>query len=174
MTQIISAETVKNSGLSFDNVKSYASATGLLAAGMLVAHNALKLVKMQDSILANGALCVASFGAAMMVKNPLAKLGLLGITVFTGLKTIALAAKEVTAPGNTGANGLSGLVPESIKPKIQAIFPSFGNVEASYDNIGSYEDVGEINLDDNVNGAEENLLGEEDFEGVGNVSAKMI
>lgn len=159
MSTIISADALKNSGLSFDNVKSYASATGLLAAGFVVAHAGLKLIKQDQSLIAAAGLTVASFGAAMYVPNPYAKLALLGIAVYGGLKTLAMGVKEVTAPANTGAGGLSGFIPETVKAQIRSYIPSLGSL-GDYDSTNSYTEeqgyAGELDDEpNNMNGAEE-------------------
>ncbi len=159
MSTIISADAIKNSGLSFDNVKSYASATGLLAAGFVVAHAGLKLIKQDQNLFAAASLAVVGFGAAMYVPNPYGKMALLGIGLYGGLKTLAMGVKEVTAPANTGAGGLSGLIPETVKAQIRSYIPSLGSL-GDYDSTNSYTEeqgyAGELDDEPNyMNGAEE-------------------
>lgn len=149
------------SGLSFDNAKSYASATGLLAAGFLVAHNGLRLIKMQDNVLANLGVTAVAIAGAMYLENPWLKLALIGVAAYTGVKTLSLAVAEVAAPGAAGLAGFSGMIPEGIKTQIRAFLPTFGSV-GEYDEINGGDGVGEIDLDEQINGADEVLLGEEE------------
>jgi hypothetical protein len=151
MSTIISADAVKNSGLSFDNVKSYASATGLLAAGFVVAHAGLKLLKQDNNWMVSAGLTAVSFAVAMYVPNPYVKLALLGVAVYGGLKTVAIGVREVTAPANTGAGGLSGFIPETLKAQIRNYIPSLGSL-GDYDSSNAYvEDQGYAGeLDDDV------------------------
>lgn len=152
-----------DSGLSFDNAKSYVSATGLLAAGFIVAHNGLRLMKMQDNLLANLGLTAVAVAGAMYIENPWIKLALIGVAAYSAVKTISLAVAEVAKVGPTGAGGLSGFIPETIKGQIRSFLPAFGSVEGEF---GGDEDFGDINLDEPINGfegdASDTLLGEEE------------
>lgn len=154
-----------DSGLNFENAKSYASATGLLAAGFLVAHNGLRLIKMQDSLLANLGLTAVAVAGAMQIENPWVKLALIGVAAYAGVKTLSLAVKEVTAPGDKGAAGLSGFIPESVKGKVRAFLPTFGSV-GEFDQIngtGGTDGVDDIgDLDEplhNIGNDDNKLLG---------------
>ena len=143
MKQIITSET----GLTFDNAKSYATGVGLLAAGFLVAHNGLRLVKMQDKVLANLGLTAVAVVGAMSVSNPLLKLLLVGVAAYSGVKTLSLSVAEVAAPGKDGAAGLSGFIPEGIKSKVRAFLPTFGEVDGAYDEFGT-DELNAISLDE--------------------------
>lgn len=155
-----------DSGLSFDNAKSYVSATGLLAAGFLVAYNGLRLIKMQNNLIANLGLTAVAVAGAMMVGNPWIKLALIGVAAYAGVKTLSLAVAEVAAPGPTGAGGLSGFIPETVKSKIRSFLPSFGDIDGNDDFGDIYgDDFGNIDLDEPVNGfnsPSEVLLGEDE------------
>lgn len=149
-----------DSGLSFDNAKSYVSATGLLAAGFLVAHNGLRLIKMQNSMLANVGLTAVAVAGAMYVSNPWLKLALIGVAAYAGVKTLSLAVAEAAAPGANGLGGFSGMIPEGVKAQIRAFLPTFGSV-GEYDEINGNDGTGDINLDEHVSGANESLIGDE-------------
>jgi len=160
--------TGADSGLSFDNAKSYVSATGLLAAGFLVAHNGLRLLKMQDNMLVNLGLTAVGIAGAMYVENPWLKLALIGVAAYAGVKTLSLGVAEVAAPGTAGLGGFSGMIPEGVKAHIRAFLPTFGSV-GEYDEING--GTGDINLDEHVSGADENLMGgEENLLGMGDAS----
>lgn len=159
-----------SSGLSFDNAKSYVSSVGLLAAGFLVAHNGLRLMKMQDNVVANLGLTAAAIAGAMYLENPYLKLALIGVAAYSGVKTLSLATKAVTeAPAGAGGLGfISGMIPEGVKSQIRAFLPTFGSV-GEYDEISGDGGTGDINLDEHVGdigdngemlGLEENLSGE--------------
>lgn len=151
-----------DSGLSFDNAKSYVSATGLLAAGFLVAHNGLRLVKMQDNMLANLGLTAAAVAGAMYVSNPWLKLALIGVAAYAGVKTVSLAVAEVAAPGASGLNGISGMIPEGVKANIRKFLPTFGSV-GEYDEMnGDGDEMGDVNLDEHIGDVDENLMGNEE------------
>lgn len=151
-----------DSGLSFDNAKSYVSATGLLAAGFLVAHNGLRLIKMQDNMLANLGLTAAAVAGAMYVSNPWLKLALIGVAAYAGVKTVSLAVAEVAAPGVTGLGGFSGMIPEGVKANIRKFLPTFGSV-GEYDEMnGNTDEVGDVNLDEHIGDVDENLMGNEE------------
>jgi hypothetical protein len=126
MTTIINEK--QSSGLSFDNIKTYGASTGTVVAGMVVAHVALKAIKKQDSLLINGGLVVGGLVGAMQLQNPWLKLLCLGAAGYGTIKCLNIATKEITAPGDTGAAGLSGLLPESIKAKIRGFIPTLGEV----------------------------------------------
>lgn len=150
------------SGLSFDNAKSYVSATGLLAAGFLVAHNGLRLMKMQDNVVANLGLTAASIAGAMYLENPWLKLALIGVAAYSGVKTLSLATKAVTeaTPGTNGLGFISGMIPEGVKSQIRAFLPTFGSV-GEYDEISGDGGMGDVNLDEHIGDLDENLLGME-------------
>ena len=151
-----------DSGLSFDNAKSYVSATGLLAAGFLVAHNGLRLVKMQDNMLANLGLTAAAVAGAMYVSNPWLKLALIGVAAYAGVKTVSLAVAEVAAPGASGLNGISGMIPEGVKANIRKFLPTFDSV-GEYDEMsGADDEMGDVNLDEHIGDVDENLMGNEE------------
>lgn len=163
--------TGASSGLSFDNAKSYVSSAGLLAAGFLVAHNGLRLMKMQDNVVANLGLTAAAIAGAMYLENPYLKLALIGVAAYSGVKTLSLATKAVTeAPAGAGGLGfISGMIPEGVKSKIREFLPTFGSVgESDYDSI-SGEGIGadSINLDEHVGdlGNDEMLGLEESLQG---------
>ena len=162
------------SGLNFDNAKSYASATGLLAAGFLVAHNGLRLIKMQDNMLVNLGVTAGAIAGAMYVENPWLKLALIGVAAYTGVKTLSLAVAEVAAPGASGMNGISGMIPEGVKANIRKFLPTFGSV-GEYDEMnGNTDEVGDVNLDEHIGDVDENLMGNEEAllgEGVGSASS---
>lgn len=154
--------TGADSGLSFDNAKSYVSATGVLAAGFLVAHNGLRLIKMQDNVLANLGVTAAAIAGAMYIENPWLKLALIGVAAYTGVKTLSLAVAEVAAPGTSGLNGFSGMIPEGVKSHIRAFLPTFGSV-GEYDEMnGEGMGADDVNLDEHISGLDENLMGNED------------
>lgn len=164
-----------DSGLSFDNAKSYLSATGLLAAGFLIAHNGLRLIKMQDNVLANLGVTAVAIAGAMYVTNPWLKLAMIGVAAYAGVRTLSLAVKEVAAPGTSGFAGISGFIPEGIKANIRSFLPTFGSV-GEYDSAISGE-MGEVDLDAPVNGfGEAELLGEGmgENELLGDVTAMLI
>lgn len=161
--------TGASSGLSFDNAKSYASSVGLLAAGFLVAHNGLRLIKMQNNVLVNLGVTAGAIAGAMYVSNPLLKLALIGVAAYAGMKTVSLSVAEVVAPGAAGLGGFSGMIPEGIKSKVREFLPTFGSV-GEYDEFNGEGtgDLSNVNLDEHISGADENLMGEgEEMLGLG-------
>lgn len=155
MTTIISKEAVASTDLSFDNIKSYAASTGTIVGGMVVAHIALKAIKKQDSLLVNGGLVLGGFVGAMKLQNPFLKLLCLGAAGYGTIKVLNIAVKEVAAPGDSGAAGLSGLIPEGIKAKIRGFIPSLG--ETNLLGIDDMDMSGIPSMDDEMptNGVED-------------------
>ena len=161
-----------DSGLSFDNAKSYVSATGLLAAGFLVAHNGLRLIKMQDNILANLGLTAVAVAGAMYISNPWVKLALVGVAAYAGVKTLSLAVAEVAAPGTSGLGGFSGFIPEGVKGHIRAFLPTFGNVGEWTESVGNDEFNGA--LDEPIGDTSSLLNSSEPLEGIGETSSSLL
>ena len=153
---------------SFDTAVSYAASAGTLILGFAVAHNGLKLIKMENSALANAGVGVAALIGAGMVSNPFIQLGLIAVAGYSLTKAAVIATKIVAAPGASGLGGvtgfIAGLLPDSVKSKVNAFLPSFGEI-GDYDNtntgeVGDLDEpVGEINFNNEMNGNEDALLG---------------
>jgi len=159
MTQLISAEAAKNSGLSLESAKTHGMGALEVAGGMLLAHNVGRFAKKQDSLMFNGAMTIAALAAAMLVKQPDLKLLAIGAAGYSGIKTLGLSVKAATEPGTAGL----GAIPENIKAQIRNYLPLLGIEDA-----GSTETETIMGLDDVtteeanavvVNGPEEELLG---------------
>lgn len=158
------------SGLNFDNAKSYASATGLLAAGFLVAHNGLKLIKMQDSLIANLGATAVFVAGAMMIENPWIKLALIGAAAYTGVKTLSIGLMHVVAPSAStpdAVKGLSGMIPDSVKEHIAKFLPTFGDIT----DVSGFPGDGYSGLDEPINGPED--MGNNEVEGMGSAALVM-
>lgn len=147
--QIISKEAIDKSDLNVENAKAYAATGGVLMAGFISAHVATKLIKKTDSIVVNGGAAVVSLALAMKLKNPYAKIALLGVFAYSGLRCLNIGIAEVAAPGDTGMEGLSGLIPETIKAKLREYIPTLGGADDIQNllGLGNTEDEA-YNLDD--------------------------
>lgn len=162
--KLISKEALDKSGLSFDNALSYAANTGLLTAGMVLAYNATRLLKKENSLLVNAGGAVASIVGAMFIKNPMAKLGLLGMAAFLGVKSLGLLTNVATTPGATA--GL-GFIPDAVKSQIRQFIPTLGAVDVPFEEISNTvngnEEINLLGLDSPI---EQALLGNENNEEV--------
>ncbi len=158
MITIVSKESMENSSFSMDNIKSWGLAAAATVSGMIVSHVAMKAMKKQDSLALNGGLVVAGIGGAIYFKNPWVKLIFLGAAGYGLIRVANIAVKEIAAPGNSGAAGLSGFISESIKSKIRGFLPSLGNTDPTLlgdedlngmpnlDDVGSIEDIGYLDV----------------------------
>lgn len=146
MITLLSKDAIDKSGFSMDNLKAWGLASAVAVSGMVVSHIAMKAIKKQDSLLINGGLLAAGIGGAMYFKNPWVKLLFLGAAGYGLLRVANIAVKEVTAPGDTGAGGLSGFIPETIKTKIRSFLPSLGSTDQTL--LGEDDLYGMPNLDD--------------------------
>lgn len=147
MLEIISKEAIDKSDLNVENAKAYAATGGVLMAGFISAHVATKLIKQTDSIMVNGGVAITSLALAMKLKNPYAKIALLGVFAYSGLRCINIGIAEVSAPGDSGAAGLSGFIPETIKEKLREYIPSLGG-SADVQSLLGLGNADEYNLDD--------------------------
>lgn len=145
MTSIISKEATEKSGFSMENLEAWGLAAVTTVGGMIASHVALKAIKKQDSIIFTGGITIAGVAGAMMLKPRWLKLLSLGVAGYGLLRTANVIVKEATAPGDTGASGLSGLIPESIKLKIRSFLPNLGSTETL---LGEDDLHGMPNLDD--------------------------
>lgn len=151
MSTIVSQNTIDKSDLNMENAKAYGASGGLIVAGFISAHVATKLIKKTDSIIVNGGVAAASLVVAMKVKNPYAKLALLGVFAYSTLRCVNIGVSEVAAPGDGGAAGLSGLIPESVKSKLREYIPTLGGSDDAQNLLGlgnTEEEVMGFNLDD--------------------------
>lgn len=158
MITILSKESIDKSGFTMDNLKAWGLASATAVSGMIVSHIAMKAIKKQDSLLVNGGLLAAGIGGAMYFKNPWLKLLFLGAAGYGLIRVANIAVKEVTAPGDTGAGGLSGFIPETIKSKIRNFLPSLGSTETmlmgdddlhgmpNLDDVAGIEDIGYVDV----------------------------
>lgn len=150
MSTIVSQNTIDKSDLNMENAKAYGASGGLIVAGFISAHVATKLIKKTDSIIVNGGVAAASLVVAMKVKNPYAKLALLGVFAYSTLRCVNIGVSEVAAPGDAGAAGLSGLIPESVKSKLREYIPTLGGSDDVQNllGLGNTEEGMGFNLDD--------------------------
>ena len=170
MIEIISKEAQDKSGLSFDNAISYASATGLVSLGMLVAHNATRLMNKQNSLIANFGVFGVGLVGAMFIKHPLVKLGMIGMCAFGGVKTIGLLTNVATTPGAT--NGL-GFIPDSVKTKIRQFVPTLGAVDVPFEMISGAPEPSRVELDEPIQGLYDEPK-EESVNGLGATSSNLV
>ncbi|MBS1635227.1 MAG: hypothetical protein JST26_04835 [Bacteroidetes bacterium] len=168
MLTLISKEAIDKSGFSVDNLKSWGLASVTTVGGMIAAHVALKAIKKQDSLLVNVGAFGAGVAGAMFIKNPWVKLLSLGVAGYSLLRLGNIAVKEVAAPGDTGAAGLSGLIPENLKSKIRNFLPSLGSAETL---LGEDDLNGMPNLDD-VAGTED--IGYTDVTNLNSIGSTML
>lgn len=150
MLQIISKEATEKSDFNAENAKAYGAATGLIVGGFVTAHVATKLIKKTDSILVNGGAALASFAVLMKAKNPYIKLAMLGVCTYSSLRCLNIGIAEVAAPGDSGAAGLSGFIPETIKSKLREYIPTLGGSDDAKNllGLGNPDDELGFNLDD--------------------------
>ncbi len=140
-----------------DNLIAFGKVTGLVSGGIIGAHIAVKMLgktkpELANSPAVNGAIAAGGIIGAMKMKNPALKLLFLGAGVYGSIKLANSLVKEVSTPGNSGAAGLSGLIPENLKARIRDFLPSLGSLDADPLMYGADEDVNGINLDDVVSG----------------------
>lgn len=136
--ELISKEAIDKSGFSAENAKSYGAGAGLLMAGMFGGQIITTLIPGEHGkkLPVNAGLAVGGFVGAMYVKNPMLKFGLLGLSVYGTLRTVAIATK-----GLQGVDGL-GFLPEAVKSKIAQFIPTIGSVEEL---LGAEELLGNTN-----------------------------
>lgn len=158
MIALLSTESIDKSGFTMDNFKAWGLASAAAVGGMVVSHVAIKAIKKQDSLLVNGGILAAGIGGAMYFKNPWIKLLFLGAAGYGLIRVANIAVKEVTAPGDTGAGGLSGFIPETLKSKIRNFIPSLGSTEnllmgdedlngmPNLDDVAGVEDIGYVDV----------------------------
>lgn len=157
MITLLSKESIDKSGFTMDNLKAWGLASAAAVSGMIVSHVAMKAIKKQDSILVNGGILAAGIGGAMYFKNPWVKLMFLGAAGYGLIRVANIAVKEISAPGDSGAAGLSGLIPETLKSKIRSFLPTLGSTETllgeddlhgmpNLDDVAGTEDVGYVDV----------------------------
>lgn len=169
MTSIISKEAISKSDFSLSNLQSWSLATATAVGGMIVSHVALKAMKKQNSLMVTGGIMVGGILGAMKLQNPWLKVLSLGVAGYGMLRAANIAVKEVTEPGDSGAAGLSGFIPENIKSKIRGFLPSLGSTDETL--LGDEDLQGMPNLDD-IAGTED--VGYVDVTGQGTIGNTML
>lgn len=168
MTSIISKEAAAP-GFTLEKMEAWGLAAVTTVGGMIAAHVALRAMKKQDNLIFTGSAAVAGLAGAIMLKPGWAKLLSLGFAGYGLLRSANVIVQEAAAPGNSGAAGLSGFIPEGIKAKIRSFLPNLGGLGNIGDTLLGDDDLsGMPNLDD-VAGVEDiGYVDVSEQQGIGN------
>jgi hypothetical protein len=168
MTSIISKEAAAP-GFTVEKMEAWGLATATAVGGMIAAHVALKAMKKQDNLIFTGSATVAGIAGAIMLKPGWLKLLSLGFASYGLLRSANVIVKEATEPGNTGAAGLSGFIPEGIKSKIRSFLPNLGGLGNIGDTLLGDDDLsGMPNLDDVAGVEDVGYVDVSEQQGIGN------
>ena len=147
---------------------------GMLALGMIGAH-AVTAVTKKDTALVNGGIALVGLGVAIKAHNPLIKMFGLGVSAFGTIKVINGLVKEVATPQTT--EGLNGILPESAKALIRKFIPTLSgadDMQGAYDNLNGDDDMrgaDDLSLDDESMRGDDDMRGTDEMQGIG--SAKL-
>lgn len=168
MTSIISKEATEP-GFTVEKLEAWGLAAVTAVGGMVAAHVALKAMKKQDSLIFTGSATVLGVAGAIMLKPSWLKLLSLGFAGYGLLRSANVIVQEATAPGDTGAAGLSGLIPETIKAKIRSFLPNLGGLGNIGDTLLGDDDLsGMPNLDDVAGVEDVGYVDVSEQQGIGN------
>lgn len=156
--------------LSMERVKSNGVDVLSVTCGIVAAHIAQKTFIKKDSTIVHGAMMAGGLVLSSMVKSDLLKMGLIGLSAYGTIRLIhRTVAPAVTAPGAPnqsaalyGADGVGGLLPESLKAKIRSMIPSIGNTSEFA--IEGADDMDLMGYEE-LTGYDDDLSGEHEFQG---------